>query len=127
MKSEDLLNEKVIHKTYGIGTIKSVEGYYIEVEFETGKTSRFVVPTCFDRFIKLIDEQKNENVQNALARWKEVNEIDKKEQLRKQTQARQTAIIMRDKEREVKRIEAAKKEAERSRIFVQMRAQNKEE
>lgn len=127
MKNEELLNEKVIHKTYGKGFIKAVDGYYIEVEFESGKISQFVVPTCFDRFIKLADEEKNEQVQRMLAYWKEINEIDKKEQLQKQTQETQNAIVMRDKEREIKKIEAARKEAERSRIFVQMRGQVKEE
>lgn len=127
MKNEELLNEKVIHKTYRKGFIKAVDGYYIEVEFESGKISQFVVPTCFDRFIKLADEEKNEQVQRMLAYWKEINEIDKKEQLQKQTQETQNAIVMRDKEREIKKIEAARKEAERSRIFVQMRGQVKEE
>ena len=67
MVSVDL---QVIHKTFGLGTIVSVEGKYIRVKF-AGAEKNFVYPDAFEKFLTLADGTVSEDI---LADLKVTNE-----------------------------------------------------
>lgn len=50
----ELIGLKVKHNVFGAGMISEMEGNYITVEF-TAKTSKFVYPNAFEKFIKAED------------------------------------------------------------------------
>lgn len=50
----ELIGLKVKHTVFGAGVINEMEGNYITVEF-TSKTTRFVYPDAFEKFIKAED------------------------------------------------------------------------
>ena len=56
MDLEKLVNQTVIHKSFGKGIIRSVDEKYLEVDFvETGKVSKFPYPGCFHGFLTIED------------------------------------------------------------------------
>ncbi|MDO4188226.1 MAG: hypothetical protein Q4D29_04480 [Lachnospiraceae bacterium] len=118
MKDNELINEKVIHKVYGEGIVKSVEEGYIDVEFKNGNNSKFQIPSCFDKFLKLADESKQHEMDDNVVEWKKANGIFEKEVIRQKTMATQAGIKKRSEERELRRIKRAKEIAERNRMFM---------
>ena len=64
-----LVNQKVIHKAFGEGTVIAQDGDYITVQF-SAKESRFIVPDIFATFLKCKDEtmqaEQEEKAQKAL-------------------------------------------------------------
>jgi hypothetical protein len=50
----DLSNIKVKHNMLGVGTVTEFDGKYITIQF-VGRTSRFVYPDAFDKFLKAED------------------------------------------------------------------------
>lgn len=56
-----LENLEVKHKAFGLGRIASVNGNYIEVEFESAKKV-FVYPTIFEKFLTLADGTVSEEI-----------------------------------------------------------------
>ena len=50
----ELIGLKVKHTVFGAGVITEMEGNYITVEF-AAKTTRFVYPDAFEKFIKAED------------------------------------------------------------------------
>lgn len=57
----NLLNEKVVHSSFGIGTITEVKGNFITVKFSS-RESKFIYPDAFEKFI----QAQNNEVQNAI-------------------------------------------------------------
>ena len=56
MDLEKLVNQTVIHKSFGKGIIRSVDEKYLEVDFtEKGKVSKFPYPGCFHGFLTIED------------------------------------------------------------------------
>jgi len=55
MDSVNLLNKKVKHLSFGIGTIIDQGDSYIEVSF-SDDNKKFIYPDAFDKFLKLEDE-----------------------------------------------------------------------
>lgn len=54
MEIEKLLNEAVIHKSFGKGVISGADSKYLQVDFsEKNKTSKFAYPSCFNGFLVL--------------------------------------------------------------------------
>ena len=52
----DLIGKKVKHAKFGEGIITSQEATYVCVKFESeAETKKFVYPTCFKTFLKLLD------------------------------------------------------------------------
>ena len=47
---QNLINEKVLHKTLGEGTVVAVDEEVITVQFAR-KTSKFTFPAAFDKFL----------------------------------------------------------------------------
>ena len=123
---EDLLNEVVIHKTFGKGKIQVVKEGYIQVQFEKGKTSKFLVPSCFDKFLTMADKKKQEAICEEVENWKLENGIYEKEALQQRTQDAMERIKARELAREQRRKEKADKEALKSRFFAGLNAQVRE-
>lgn len=118
MKISDLIDEPIIHKVYGNGTIKSVEDDYLKAIFENGKESKFSFPSCFDKFIKLSDEEKWQDLLRFVNKWKKENGIFEQEMIHKMTAETQAGIKRREIEREKRRQERAKEQAARNRMFL---------
>ena len=118
MKISDLIDEQINHKVYGKGTIKSIEDEYLNATFESGKESKFSFPSCFDKFIKLLDEEKWQELQQFVNKWKKENGIFEQEIIHKMTAETQAGIKRREVEREKRRQERAKEEASRNRMFL---------
>ena len=118
MADKDLINEKVIHKIYGEGVIIKNENGYIDVEFKKGYKSKFATPSCFDKFLKFKDEEKQQEMLEDVAKWKGENGILEKEKIHQKTIATQAGIQRRQEEREIRRLERAKEVAERNKMFV---------
>ena len=118
MKISELIDEKIVHKVYGQGTITSIEGDYLNATFSNGKASKFSFPSCFDKFIKFSDEEKAQELQKYLNIWKTENGIFEQEMIHKMTAETQEGIKKRAEEREKRRLERAKEEAARNRMFL---------
>lgn len=50
----DITNLKVNHNVFGVGTVTEFDGNYFTVQFAT-KTSKFVYPDAFEKFIVVED------------------------------------------------------------------------
>ena len=74
-----LENLEVLHKTFGKGTVSSVNGKYITVKFESASKT-FVYPDIFEKFLTLADGTVSEEIQRDLASTKAAKqkELDKK-------------------------------------------------
>ena len=118
MKISDLIDEQIVHKVYGKGIITSIEDDYLNATFENGKDSKFSFPSCFDKFINLANEEKQQELQQFVNKWKEENGIFEQEMIHKMTAETQAGIIKRAEEREKRRLERAKEEAARNRMFI---------
>lgn len=118
MKISDLIDEQITHKVYGRGIISSIEDDYLTATFDNGKESDFSFPSCFDKFIKLADKEKDQELQQFVYKWKIENGIFKQEMLRKKTAETQAGIVKRVEERERRRLERAREEAARNRMFL---------
>jgi hypothetical protein len=57
----NLINHKIKHKLYGVGTIAEQDNNYITVEFPT-KTVKFKYPSAFEEFIVAEDEKLQESI-----------------------------------------------------------------
>ena len=86
----DLSNIKVQHNMLGVGTVIEFDSQYITVQF-TDKTSKFVYPDAFDKFLKAEDP----NVQEAI--MADVFSVKQAEEER-----RQAEIAVRNAEEEKK-------------------------
>ena len=118
MKISELIDEKIVHKVYGQGTIKSIEDEYLNATFENGKESKFSFPSCFDKFIQLADSEKCKEIQQFVNKWKYENGIFEQEMIHKMTAETQAGIKRREEERERRRLERAREEAARNRMFI---------
>ena len=96
----DLVEETVIHKIFGTGIIRSVDNKYLKIVFpEKNKESIFAYPSCFDGFLRLENEEKQEEMQEDLEKWKIESGAAQREKLRcqyektmQEIRARQAAV-----------------------------------
>ena len=81
MDSNSLLNQAVIHGSYGRGIITGTEEKYIEVDFpNAGKKCRFCYPSCFHGFLKLEKTEMQEEADAiAIAHMKESGELKRQQ------------------------------------------------
>ena len=118
LEIEKLVEETVIHKSFGAGIIKEVDGKYLKIDFpEKNKKSTFAYPLCFDGFLMLENEETQAEMQKDLEQWKIESGAVQKEELwrqyektRQEIRARQTAV-------EEKKLRAARRVMERSSTF----------
>lgn len=61
----DLLNIKVKHAVFGVGTVTEVDDNYVTVQF-AAKSSKFVYPDAFEKFIKAEDSAIQETILNDI-------------------------------------------------------------
>lgn len=57
----ELLNKTVMHKSFGLGTVVAQDEKHITVEF-SGKTSKFVYPSAFEKFLVPVENDVKEAV-----------------------------------------------------------------
>lgn len=77
MDLEKLVNQTVIHKSFGKGIIRSVDKKYLEVEFiEKGKVSRFLYPDCFYGFLTIEDSGLQLEIEAVVEDWKQDKRCD---------------------------------------------------
>lgn len=90
----DLLNQKVMHKTLGTGTIIAQDEKYISVSFDT-KTSKFAYPDAFEKYIVADDQEVQDGIKSELAARAEAKEEAKRkeEEERKEAEERQFAKL----------------------------------
>ncbi len=69
----DLINIKVNHKSFGVGTVVDFDGQYISVQF-ADKSSKFVYPDAFVKFIKTEDSTVQEAIMNDISAAKQAEE-----------------------------------------------------
>lgn len=79
----DLVNKKVIHETFGKGSVTNYDDSYIEINFKSGD-KRFSFPDAFKEYIAFTDEEATRIINKK---------IEKKEEERKQEE-----IILRHEE-----------------------------
>lgn len=80
MDLEKLVNQTVIHKSFGKGIIRSVDKKYLEVEFiEKGKVSRFLYPDCFYGFLTIEDSGLQLEIEAVVEDWKQDRGVIQKE------------------------------------------------
>ena len=71
MEISMLLDENVVHKSFGKGVINSADGKYLDVEFFKGnKKSRFLYPSCIQGFLRLENDEKQAEAEKDLEQWK---------------------------------------------------------
>ena len=56
---------QVMHKTFGLGTIISIDGKYIRVKFDSVEKN-FVYPDAFEKFLTLADGSVSEDIEADL-------------------------------------------------------------
>ena len=94
MDINKLLDEVVIHKTFGRGVISSIDNKYVIVEFkEINKISKFGYPAGFDGFLSIENREKQEDMEKELEVWREESGAEKKEELKQQYLKTQQAIM----------------------------------
>lgn len=118
MKISDLIDEKIVHKVYGKGSIKSIKDDHVIASFDNGKEGKFSFPLCFDKFIRIEAKEKQQEVQLFLDKWKKDNGIFEQEKMRKKTAVTREGIKKRAEERAARRALREKEAAERSRMFL---------
>lgn len=62
----DLLNIKVKHAVFGVGTVTEADDKYVTVQFAE-KNSKFIYPDAFEKFIKAEDSAIQESMINDIA------------------------------------------------------------
>lgn len=117
MKAENLINEEVNHFAYGKGVVAQVEANILTVGFENGKECKFSYPSCFYKFVEIVNADLKAKIDKDVERWLVDSGTLKQEQLNKKTMETQEEIKKRELERQRLRIEKAKAEAQRSRFF----------
>lgn len=83
MDAAELVNQSVIHKNFGKGTICSVDGdKYLSVKFEEkGKVCKFAYPQSFYRYLTLEDDTMQSDMDQIVEIWKQEKGIAEKEKL----------------------------------------------
>lgn len=107
----NLINEKVQHKVFGIGTVIACDEKYITIEFQT-KKSKFPYPEAFDKFIAALDPTVAELINAEMRAVKAAKEAKKAEEAAKKVveEERRLEILKRQEiKKTVKKSSAQKK------------------
>ncbi|MGN0424262.1 MAG: hypothetical protein ACI4FY_03015 [Acetatifactor sp.] len=113
MDLEKLINQTVIHKSFGKGIIRSVDGNYLEVDFiGKGKVSKFPYPSCFYGFLLVENTNLQSEIEAVVEVWKQESGIVQKEKLRYQYEKTLRGIEARRLAAEEKKMKAAQKAME---------------
>lgn len=93
----DLLNIRVKHAVFGVGTVTEVDDEYVVVQF-AAKSSKFAYPDAFEKFIKAEDSAIQETILNDIVVARRIEEgrhqaelADRKAEEERRAAERQTA------------------------------------
>lgn len=113
MDLEKLVNQTVIHKSFGKGIIRSVDEKYLEVDFtEKGKVSKFPYPGCFHGFLTIEDGSLQSEIEAVVENWKQDSGVVQKEELRHQYEKTMQGIEARRLAAEEKKLKVAQRAME---------------
>lgn len=127
MEIQKLLNEIVMHKTFGKGVINSVDDQYLQVKFfEGSKTSKFVYPSCFDGFLMLENKEKQADIQKNLEQWKVESGANQKEKLKRQYEKTMLGIKTRRIAAEEKKLKATQRMMEHRITYGNVKTEKRE-
>lgn len=104
----------VVHRLYGEGEITSIDDSKADVLFESQKQCKFLMPSCFNGFLRMVEEEDQLLIDELLNKWKTDNNIYWKEQLQEKTKKTQAGIEKRGIQREIRRKKRAEEEAKRN-------------
>ena len=108
----NLINEKIKHKAFGIGTVVECDSSYITIKFPS-KTSKFPYPAAFEKFIAPVDPAIADAIDNEVKAAKAAEEAKKAaEAARKAAEEERRLYLLRQQEskKTVKKTETAKNE-----------------
>lgn len=124
MEITDLVEETVIHKSFGKGVIQNANEKYLEVFFiECNRWSKFLYPSCFDVFLKLENEKKGNEVAKDVEQWRIDSGENQRKKWKRQYEARERAM----RERQSMPEEKKKKASQRAREYRTNQYQRKTE
>lgn len=110
IEADKLINQTVIHKSFGKGIICSVDEKYLVVDFRKKcKLSKFAYPLCFHGFLILEDSQLQLEVEKAVEVWKQESGIVQKEELKRQYEKTMQGIEARRIATEEKRLKTSRR------------------
>jgi hypothetical protein len=82
-----LVNERVEHISYGIGVVTEEKDNKIWVQFkDEAETKAFLYPDAFERFLKAVNAELENNVLEQLRKKKEEMELIRMEKERKEAE-----------------------------------------
>ncbi len=91
-----LIGKKVKHNKFGEGVITQQDATYVSVKFMTEATpKKFMYPTCFKTFLKLLDTEATAKI-NVTVKQHEEQERKKKQQAMEEAEARRFAKKMQE-------------------------------
>lgn len=113
MEAASMLNQAVVHKTFGKGIVKSADEKYIEVEFaEKQKKGKFAYPSCFHGFLSFEDEHLQMRMQEAVDVWMTESGTRQSEALYHKYEKTVKGIMERRAAAEEKKLKAAQRAME---------------
>lgn len=113
LELSELKDRCVKHVKYGTGVIKEIEGKHLTVFFDgEDKTCSFIYPVCFDKFLKLEDQDISEKVAVDLQNWKHESGESVREEMGRRHRKTYDAIKTRRRMAEEKKVKAAQRAAE---------------
>lgn len=108
--AEKLINQTVIHKTFGKGIISGIDDKHLMAEFkEKDKIGKFSYPACFNGFLTLEDKELQKEMDETLGIWKQITGEARKEELREQYEKTVQGIKERHQAAEERKIKAAQR------------------
>ena len=123
---EKLVNQSVIHKSYGKGIVQNIDEKYLEVNFvHREKVCRFVYPSCFYNFLVLEDEVLQEEINSVIEVWKQESGVLQKEELKLQYEKTLQGIEDRRLAAEEKKLRAAQRSMEHRSMYTNAKQDKK--
>ncbi len=110
MEAANMMNQAVVHKTFGKGTVTRVDEKYLEVSFPEGRVSKFAYPACFHGFLSFEDEALQNEAQLRVDTWMVESGTQKSEALYKKYEKTMRGI----EERRAAAVEKKQKAAQRA-------------
>ncbi len=110
----NLVDKKVMHKSFGKGNVVNYNDSYIRISFESGER-RFVYPDVFKKYVTFVDGKATKLVDK---------QIEKKEEVRKGEEKLKKEMLKQEKLLEQERLELAKIKKERKVSKVDSRIQS---
>lgn len=92
-KLMDLLNKKVMHKSFGKGNISNYNDSYIRINFKSGER-RFVFPDVFKKYVTFVDGKATKLVDKKIAKKEE---IVRKEEKFKKEKIKQEKLLLQER------------------------------